>query len=700
MLRQVLNKYHILIAFLFFCILTFIWTYPVIFKLNLAVPLWGSDVYNALGQSGKEFLVLKNLGIREGLINLAKNYQINIFTPCAILNLFFSNITSYNIIFLESFILSGLGMYLLAFYFTKNKTASFIAGIIFAFAPFHFRQAMGVNLGTMHQEWLPFFILFLFKFFEKFKMKYFFILVFFGILIALTEHQLLAFTSIFVLFFFVYKIFENRELLKNKSFWIFLASTAIILLAIAYFLFAPLIKIASSNENYLNSGMGQAMTFSAKFLDPFIPPSFNSFMGSNINSRLQSLIFGSVYGQTSYFIGYSVLFLFIYLLIFLYKNRNNKKIINLKKSSYFWLASTLLFYLCSLGPAFKLAGKNIFLPYYLIYRFFPFFENIRTTGRFFVYVMISVSILATFGLKVIFEKYPKRRNFFTGFFILIIFFEFSPIPLPMEVITFSPFYEKLGMEKDFFNIIEIPGSTSQDFVNFESITANVHRKGILSGMSITRNIPGQFSMQRTTPVISQLLYPLPVGKKIEDLNKPDIYPNSQNGTAILNYYNIHYVIIDKRFLKSAEKLSTISEYMQENLEIKNVYEDNFIKAFEIKSAIPSGFFAIPVDGWGDRELEATTKALYRTIKGQSTLKIINMSAKESILSVNFSVKSEDEAPLDLYLNNQPVLNVKTNADWKKESFSLNAPIGESILKFVSENNSSGTEISNIAFTEK
>ena len=85
----------------------------------------------------------------------------------------FGRIAGYNILFFLSFILSGFGAYLLANYFTKNKSAALIAGVIFAFSPFHIHNALGTNVGTMHQEWLPLFALYLFKFFEDLKLKNF-----------------------------------------------------------------------------------------------------------------------------------------------------------------------------------------------------------------------------------------------------------------------------------------------------------------------------------------------------------------------------------------------------------------------------------------------------------------------------------------------------------------------------------------------
>ncbi len=697
MINKIYEKYHIFFAFLAFLILTCLWTYPVIFKFTSEVPKWGSDVYQALGQSGRELLVLQNLGIWEGFLSLLKNYQINIFAPYAFLSLFFNNITAYNILFFESFVLSGLGMYLLALYFTKNKLASFIAGIIFAFAPFHFYQSMSVNLGTMHQEWIPFFVLFLFKFFEEFKIKFFLLSTFLFLLIALTEHQLLAFTSIFVLLFLIFRIITQKSLLKNKRFWIFLSASGAILFGIANFLFAPLLKIASSEENFLDAGMGQAVKYSANFLDPFVPAQFNSLWGS-FGSYLHDLLLNSRDKKVSYFIGYVVLFLIGYLIYVLIKNRKERIKNKFLKNSHFWLISTFIFYILSLGPAFKIFDKQIFLPYYLIYKYIPFFENIRTTGRFFVYVMLSVAILASIGLKIILEKYPKNKTLVFSSVIFLIFVEFTPIPLSTEKIYFSPFYEKLGVDKEFYKILEIPGSTSGDFASFEMITANIHKKELANGMPLTRVIPGQFSLQRTTPIISQLLYSLPSGKKVEEISKPDIFANSIDGAEILTFYNIRYIIIDKKFINSDKKISNINNFIEKNLSVANIYEDAYIKAFEIKKVTPTGFFTILQKNWGDKKTDSINNIIYRKLEGDAEMKIVNMSNSTKDLFISFDLRSANQTSLKISLNNQNVLGVKIGNLREEEKFSIQIPPGESILKFVPEDTNTVIEISNIVFT--
>jgi len=84
-----------------------------------------------------------------------------------VLQQLFTIYVSFNILFLLSFIFAGIGAYMLSYYLTKNLIASFFAGIIYSFSPFHILWGPIINLGTI--QWIPFYILYLFKTFHEKK---------------------------------------------------------------------------------------------------------------------------------------------------------------------------------------------------------------------------------------------------------------------------------------------------------------------------------------------------------------------------------------------------------------------------------------------------------------------------------------------------------------------------------------------------
>ena len=73
-------------------------------------------------------------------------------------------ILCYNVLFLLSFALSGLGMFLFARELTGNRTAAFVAGAAYAFAPYRFSNLS--HLQVLSSAWMPFALYGLRRYFE------------------------------------------------------------------------------------------------------------------------------------------------------------------------------------------------------------------------------------------------------------------------------------------------------------------------------------------------------------------------------------------------------------------------------------------------------------------------------------------------------------------------------------------------------
>ncbi len=74
-------------------------------------------------------------------------------------------ILSYNLLFLSTFVLSGLGMFLLVRELTGNATAAFVAGLMFAFAPYRVPQSS--HLQVLSSQWMPFVVYGLTRYFNS-----------------------------------------------------------------------------------------------------------------------------------------------------------------------------------------------------------------------------------------------------------------------------------------------------------------------------------------------------------------------------------------------------------------------------------------------------------------------------------------------------------------------------------------------------
>jgi hypothetical protein len=78
-------------------------------------------------------------------------------------------ILSYNLLFLSTFVLSGLGMYLLLRELTGNAAAAFVAGLVFAFAPYRLPQSS--HLQVLSAQWMPFVLYGVTRYFESRRLR-------------------------------------------------------------------------------------------------------------------------------------------------------------------------------------------------------------------------------------------------------------------------------------------------------------------------------------------------------------------------------------------------------------------------------------------------------------------------------------------------------------------------------------------------
>ena len=74
-------------------------------------------------------------------------------------------ILCYNLLYLSTFVLSGLGAYLFVRELTGNPRAAFIAGVLFAFAPYRFPQSS--HLQVLSSQWMPFALYGLRRYFDS-----------------------------------------------------------------------------------------------------------------------------------------------------------------------------------------------------------------------------------------------------------------------------------------------------------------------------------------------------------------------------------------------------------------------------------------------------------------------------------------------------------------------------------------------------
>jgi hypothetical protein len=158
-------------------------------------------------------------------------------------------ILCYNLLFLSTFVLSGLGAYLFVRELTGNPRAAFVAGVLFAFAPYRFPQAS--HLQVLSSQWMPFALYGLRRYFDSFgtadamrTARWWPLL---GATAALIAQNLscvyyLMFFSPFVAGYVIWEIWRRR-LWRSRRLWLQLSAAAVIVVALTVPLLVPYVMV-------------------------------------------------------------------------------------------------------------------------------------------------------------------------------------------------------------------------------------------------------------------------------------------------------------------------------------------------------------------------------------------------------------------------------------------------------------------------
>ena len=134
----------------------------------------------------------------------------------------------YNLLFLSSFILSALGMYLFVREVTGSPRAAFVAGLIYGFVPY--RVAKFPHIQVLSSQWMPFVLFGMRRYFDTQRWR-----ALGGAGLAWIAQNLscgyyLLYFSPFVALYGLYEML-TRRLFFNLRTWIALSTTALIVLA-------------------------------------------------------------------------------------------------------------------------------------------------------------------------------------------------------------------------------------------------------------------------------------------------------------------------------------------------------------------------------------------------------------------------------------------------------------------------------------
>ena len=417
-----------LLIFMAYSLLTLLFTGPLVFRLGSC--LYGHELvgFNIDPYAEMDcFLAVRQVFQNNHGLLFSLFIHPAVAYPGALLTGLVSEVAAYNILILLSFPLAGLFCYLLAFHLTGHRLASFFAGLIYTFSPYHWVHAY-YHLSLSQIQWFPLYLLALLLFTERSSLpRAALVLVSLGLLLFTNYYYALLALVLTVLFLGYhggrFLFFRHGEAVAARPFWLL-----ILLLFCGGLLFLFLVSrhLAFIYQNLpaLAVRYEDLFRYSSRYWGFLFPPLDNPFLGwigrSHILSRLEG---GTLVEHTLY---PGVVVVFLSLAAGWGWRRKDGRPGPVPCSSclvFLWLLLGLALAL-SLPPVIALGGLTIRMPAHYLFQTFPLF---RSYARFGLLIYLSLALLAAGGLTRLLGRYPGRR-WIPALVLLLLFLEYTNIP--------------------------------------------------------------------------------------------------------------------------------------------------------------------------------------------------------------------------------------------------------------------------------
>lgn len=489
-----MNRKAIILALIFFTVLTIILTFPLILNISncclgfsstdeLLVPIWN---YWYLQYSGHHGLDSLNTDF------IAFPFKFQVFGVVSYvylgLILFLSNIFNYivvlNIQILLNFILTGFFTYLLVNKITGSRLSGLFSGIIFAFCPQHFMRSWQ-HITLSYFQWMP---LYIFALFELRQKKGFRQALLLGLALFLNAsfdlHYLFFMSIATVVFLFACFSFDKQRLglkfFRNLFIGLSLFSF-FFLLQFYQYLFSMLFKKPSVASAYsiFRRPFEDLFAQSARPLSYFLPSTEHPFFGGLTQMFIGSPVYGDSLTEHNLYLGWVALAL-AFIGCWLYRKYRAQ----FREDSFavkFFLLLGVISWVFSQPPWWQIGSVKVYMPSFFIYKVLPVF---RAYCRFGIVLMLAIAVLAGFGIKYLLINFKNnfKKIFIFIILCLLVIFDFwnNPWQHVVDLSKHPAVYDWLKSQEGDFVIAEYPLDVkgSNDFYKFFQ---TIHEKKMING---------------------------------------------------------------------------------------------------------------------------------------------------------------------------------------------------------------------------
>lgn len=548
-------------AFLAYCFLAIVLTYPLVLHFGTHVAGDGSDdpalawnlwwVPHAILNLGTSPIYTQHMFYPIGL-NLAfyTLTYLNAFLSIPI-QFAFSLIVAANVNLLLSFALSGFGTFLLVKYLLRSTNYElpimhlipFAAGALYAFSSNKFLYASLGQFNIASSHWIPFYILFLLKLAPlsarpaplamRNALRYGFILGLFLHFQALSEFIYASFLIIFTVVYLVTWLISRRRQLSSLRFRLVAFPFAALVFLIPMLpILGAMIQDLGTEGDIFQHGLGFADVFSTDLFGFFIPSHLHPIFG-DYESQFHFSYINFAY------LGYAAIILAA---LGIWKMPRAR----------IWAAFAAIFVLITLGPTLHVNGTEYaapFLPFNFLLDI-PIIKGNRYPSRWGVMLTLSLAVMVGYALiwasAKLQAKSKKLGPLLAFSFLLLALFEHLSIPLPLSNLQIPDVYKSIASDPGDFSVLEIPLAWRNGFrmtgtldqaMMFEQWYQTKHGHPILGG-NTSRNPELKFQYFTEASIINSII----AAETGHALDPETLARDKTIAPDVLRFFGIRYVV--------------------------------------------------------------------------------------------------------------------------------------------------------------
>jgi len=471
-------------------------------------------------------------------------------------------IAAYNLLILFSLAAAGYGTFLFVNYLTGDRRAAFVAGLVFAFSPFHMVRSLEQLFMVMSAVWLPFYALFLCRALRQALTRDLLLAPVLFLMSVLSNPYyamfLLLFTGIYVLVHLWRpdRLMPRRDLLKRSILLMGLSAAGVL----------PLLALVMLREwpgLLVYRHFSETVALSADLVAFFVPSPYHPLWGGLVKS-LYLRFTGNLFEQTVY-VGYMTLALSI---LAIAKNRSGE--------TRFWWFSAVTFFVLALGPFLHIMGCFFYLvdgvpltfplPSLLLH-FVPVLGAARAPSRYAVMLMLCLAVLAGYGVRCVLAwvSSAKRRPWVeTGAFAavsLALLVDFLSVPFPLVDARIPKLYEEIARNgRQEGTLVDLPVSSSLAKLQYYQ---KAHRKPLLTGFS-PRAHPSLVEYGDVFPLMHVLKNPATLLNLERPLERDD-------ALRLIDYFNLDVIVLHRNYLPS-DLAESFKRFLQDTFPVQRIVE--------------------------------------------------------------------------------------------------------------------------------